>query len=113
MASPRSLTVAPGSTRTPLLSGSSSSTGARSGSLLVAGGATGRAPRFLALASITTLRRFFWGRLCRGSETGSSAGASAMVAPCPERSASARASCASASWAAVRPLGVSAPKTLS
>ena len=38
-ASPRSLTVAPGSTSTPLLSGTSSSTGARSGSLLGAGAA--------------------------------------------------------------------------
>ncbi len=117
-ASPKSLTVAPGSTRTTVLSGFFSSTGARSGSLGAADAAAGRAaPRFLALASITTLRRFFCGLLCcgseSGSETGSSAGASAMVAPCPECSASTRASCASASWASVRPLGVTVPKTCS
>src|SRR5215212_5978751 len=115
-ASPRSLTVAPGSTRTPppLFSGSSSLTGSRSGSLGAEGAAAGRAPRFLALASITTRRRFFCGRPCCGTETGSSAGASAMVALWPEPSASSRASWASASCASVRPFSVSpSPNTLS
>src|SRR5215212_4024616 len=114
-ASPRSLTLAPGSTRTPTpLCGSSSSTGARSGSLGAEGAVAGRTPRFLALASMTTRRRFFCGRPDCGTETGSSAGAWAMVALWPDCSASARASWASGSWASVRPFGaLPPPNTLS
>src|SRR5215207_4760920 len=108
-ASPRSFTVAPGSTRTPAVSGNFSSTGARSVSLGTAGAAVWRGARLVALASMTTLRRFL-SFLLGGAETGSSAGAAATVAPWPERSASARASRASASCASERPF---APKTRS
>jgi hypothetical protein len=52
----------------------------------------------VALASMTTRRRFL-SFFLGGAETGSSAGAAATVAPWPERSASARASRASASCA--------------
>ena len=118
-------TVAPGSTRTAaaLFSG----WGARGAcSLGATGTAAGRAaPRFVALASMTT-RRLFLPRSFFGSETGSSAGAeagaeagaAAMVAPWPERSASARASRASSSCDSVRPSEAAAspapsPKTRS
>src|SRR5215203_1945511 len=95
-ASPRSLTVAPGSTRTPPpASGGFSSTGARSVSLGAAGATVWRGARLVALASMTTRRRFL--SFLGGTETGSSAGAAATVAPWPERSASARASRAPAS----------------
>src|SRR5918995_4922938 len=109
-ASPRSLTVAPGSTRTPPpASCGFSSTGARSVSLGAAGATVWRGARLVALASMTTRRRFL-SFFLGGSETGSSAGAAATVAPWPERSASARASRASDSCASERPF---APKTRS
>src|ERR671911_2601942 len=108
-ASPRSLIVAPGSTRTPSVSCGFSSTGARSVSLGTAGATVWRGARLVALASMTTRRRFL-SFFLGGAETGPSAGAAATVAPWPERSASARASRASDSCASERPF---APKTRS